>query len=269
LFITASYNPGENGKNTEEPEPAVTAKDFAPIDWDLYKDLPISKSATDDYQITKEEKECLTAWNEWITYWRKNNLGKFPSFPLWTHYWADNRPSDYSHMPKWKQKFVDQNVAFFIQHKEFAAKWLEDSKIRTAYTRSKAKFEWKAGDADSIWEGIIQFRPSGVRVKSATYTPTLVALNQTPILGRYSRRITVQEAALLQGFPAGWNERVNQSRASSYKQLGNAVHTGVIAYVLRKHCERDAEVLRKTTGGRALLEAVENSPAKPQIRFSL
>lgn len=267
LFITATLNPDNDGINTEEPLPAVSAKDFDPIKWDLYRDLPVSASTDEDYAITPEEKKCLSAWNEWIEYWRENDLGKFPSFPLWTQYWQTSRPSDYEQMPKWKQKFVDQNIGLFNQHKSFALGWLQRTQITTAFTKSKAKFEWQAGDANSVWDGLIQFRPSGVRVKSASYTPTLVALNQTPILGKLERRITVDEAALLQGFPPGWHQKVRQNRTASYKQLGNAVHTGVIAYVLRKHCERDADVLSQTARGKKLLQAISDSPIKPKISF--
>mgnify|MGYP000128337443 CR=1 FL=1 len=267
LFITATLNPDADGRNSEEPPPAVTLKDFDDISWDIFRDLQIDEAAGPEYSISASEEACLLAWDEWLTYWRKAKLGKFPSFPLWTEYWMDALPRDFATMPEWKKKIVMKNIAFFKDHRKFAHKWLRDNRIRENFTRSKGKFEWQAGEANSIWDCLIQFRPSGVRVKSPSYVPTLVALNQTPIVGKLKRRITVREAAQLQGFPEVWVASLHQSHSATYKQLGNAVNTGVIAYVLRKHCERDADLLQTSVQGRRLLSATKKAQGRPLIVF--
>jgi DNA (cytosine-5)-methyltransferase 1 len=84
---------------------------------------------------------------------------------------------------------------------------------------------------DSVWSGVIQFRPSGVRVKKPDYLPALVAMNQTSIIGSRRRTITVREAARLQAFPESFSFG-DQNPAQSFKQLGNAVSVGTVKFVL-------------------------------------
>ena len=95
------------------------------------------------------------------------------------------------------------------------------------FTPTQRKFEWQAGESiKSVWEGLIQIRPSGVRVKKPTCFPALVALVQIPIIGKYQRRLTVREAARLQSFPDSFIPNANDQQA--YKQFGNAVNVEVI-----------------------------------------
>ena len=93
--------------------------------------------------------------------------------------------------------------------------------------------EWQAGDSiKSLWDGIIQFRPSGIRVKKPTCFPALVAMVQIPIIGKYKRRLTVREAARLQSFPDSFIP--NQNDQQAYKQFGNAVNVNVIKTMAEK-----------------------------------
>ena len=106
---------------------------------------------------------------------------------------------------------------------------MEKWNIRNKFTKTNRKFEWQAGsDIRSVFEGIIQFRPSGVRIKRPTESPTLVAMNHRPIIGKYRRYITLKEAIKLQCFPE--NFIFNESENHAYKQLGNAVNVDVIEY---------------------------------------
>ena len=93
--------------------------------------------------------------------------------------------------------------------------------------------EWQAGDSiSSIWDGVIQFRPSGIRIKKPTCFPALVAIVQIPIVGKYKRRITVREAARLQSFPEDFEPCDNLQQA--YKQFGNSVNVEVIKYLTKE-----------------------------------
>lgn len=113
---------------------------------------------------------------------------------------------------------------------------------------------------DSIWKGLIHFRPSGIRVKQATYVPALVAITQTTIIGPSKRRITPLEAARLQGLPDYFSFG-DQSDALSYKQLGNGVSVGAVYQVIRAAASRDYEILSKTNPKllRSILKS-KNSP---------
>ena len=67
------------------------------------------------------------------------------------------------------------------------------------------KLEWQAGDQyESIFDCLIQFRLSGVRVKKPTQFSTLVAMNHQQIIGWLGRRLSVREAMRLQSFPESY-----------------------------------------------------------------
>lgn len=72
-----------------------------------------------------------------------------------------------------------------------------------------------------------------MRVKPATYLPALVAITQTSIIGSRRRRITPVEAGRLQGLPDQVFASGVVDDATAYKQVGNAVNTGVVAHVAR------------------------------------
>jgi DNA (cytosine-5)-methyltransferase 1 len=103
----------------------------------------------------------------------------------------------------------------------------------------------------------MHFRPSGIRAKRPTYLPALVAITQTSIIGSRRRRLSVREAARLQGLPE-WFSFGEQSDKSSYKQLGNGVSVGAIWHVVRTTIESHREVIEKTCP-----ELVSNVLAKP------
>ena len=83
-----------------------------------------------------------------------------------------------------------------------------------------------------MWDALIQFRPSGVRVKRPSAFPALVAMVQIPVIGKVKRRLTPREAARLQSFPDTFICNSNDHQA--YKQFGNAVNVKVIEYMAKQ-----------------------------------
>ena len=106
---------------------------------------------------------------------------------------------------------------------------------------SHRKFEWQGKDSKSIFECLIQFRPSGIRVKEPTYVPAFVAMAQTPVLGWELRELSENEASRIQGFPKAFTFQ-SQRRSLSLKQVGNAVHPGSASLVFHALIQRAKEL---------------------------
>ena len=178
------------------------------------------------YYINGHEEKVLTAWDDFYQGIKEKTIG----FPIWTEYF--NKPAE-KNMPKWKKDFINKNHQLYLNNRDFIDKWLKKYDFLNDFTPTQRKFEWQAGRSiKSIWEGLIQFRPSGVRVKKPTCFPALVAMVQIPIIGKYRRRLTIREAARLQSFPEVFVPNSNDQQA--YKQFGNAVNVNVIKYMAEK-----------------------------------
>lgn len=174
----------------------------------------------DKYKISKQEERVLSAWDE---FYKMIDL-KVIGFPIIVDFFDGNIDPDY---PNWKKQFVEKNHALYVLNKNSIDRWIKKWKVYETFTPTQRKMEWQAGSSiESIWEGLIQFRPSGVRVKSPNCFPALVAMVQVPIVGKYKRRLTIREAARLQSFPDSFIFDSNDHQA--YKQFGNAVNVNVI-----------------------------------------
>jgi DNA (cytosine-5)-methyltransferase 1 len=205
--------------------------------------------------LNNTDVEVLTLWETFIQHFKSNNI-KLPTFPIWSDDWdssydvkeaLDNNSDEFDNdesveldntvsykFPEWKQKFVLQNRAFYSEHKEFLGAWIATARNHPAFVGSRRKLEWQAGkfhNDDSIWKLLFQFRPSGIRVKRANYSPALVAMAQIVYVGEKRRKLCPREVARLQSFPDSF--KLPSSAASAYKQFGNSVNVEVIKYAAR------------------------------------
>lgn len=99
--------------------------------------------------------------------------------------------------PVWKIQFIKRNREFYEQHKEWLDSWLPKIK---KFENSHQKFEWNCGNEENptIFNKIIQFRPSGIRVKKPTYSPALVlTTTQIPIFSLISIHMNREEVTKL------------------------------------------------------------------------
>lgn len=239
--------------------------------WNLYKDLPIEENDKEmflKFRISHEEVELLEAWDSLVRQLKTSkDMLKLPGFPLWSDLWGKKQIYEFDELaPEWKKNFEHKNLSFYKEHKSVIDNWLKQHSIIRESPPSKRKFEWQAQDLPSLWDGLIHFRPSGIRVKKANYVPALVAITQTTILGKYKRRITPREAARLQGLKDNFNF-FNQSDSLSYKQLGNGVSVGAVYQVVKALARRDYDNLYKIN--RKLLESIEKSALNPNQGFQL
>jgi DNA (cytosine-5)-methyltransferase 1 len=134
--------------------------------------------------------------------------------------------------PKWKQDFIRQNREFYKKNKAWIDMWLP--KI-IKFPSSLQKLEWNIkGGSRNIWDHLIQFRASGVRIKRRNTAPSLVAMTDTqvPIVGWQRRYMTPLECARLQNL-----DELNElpiSSGKAFAALGNAVNSKVVEMVARE-----------------------------------
>lgn len=180
-----------------------------------------------DYKLSKHTIDVLKAWDE---FYHGIDI-KVVGFPVWSSFFktVGVDPS----FPDWKKEFVRKNQDLYKRNKAFIDKWLKKWNYLKGFTDTEKKFEWQCGTSvSSIWEAVIQFRPSGVRVKKPDIFQALVALVQTPIIGKYKRRLSVREAARLQSFPDDFIPDCNKQQA--YKQFGNSVNVKVLEEIFER-----------------------------------
>ena len=178
------------------------------------------------YFISEHEEKVLTCWDEFIKGVKEKVIG----FPVWSDEFG--KTYDYTNLgyPDWKVGFIRKSRQLYENNKEFIDEWLKKWDNLSDFTMTEQKFEWQCGkDCSSVWDALIQFRPSGVRVKRPSVFPALVAMVQIPIIGKVKRRLTPREAARLQSIPDSFICNPNDHQA--YKQFGNAVNVKVIQYM--------------------------------------
>lgn len=131
----------------------------------------------------------------------------------------------------WKLNFIKKNRELYNSNKH----WIDDWKIGLEELPiSLRKLEWNCGNSRRIIDDkIIQFRPSGIRVKTSNSIPTLVAMNttQTPYFPWLNRYMTIKEGLALQGFSE--LEFITDSPSQNYKAIGNAVNPEVVIRISR------------------------------------
>lgn len=187
---------------------------------------------TNKYKLNKNLLKILDCWDEFIHIIPKEK--RIIGYPIWSDEFGQTY--DYNDYPERKQEIIKKNRKLFATYKKEITKWLKKRKVRDTFTNTDRKFEWQAGkDIDSVYDGIIQFRTSGIRVKRPTESPALVAMDHRPIYGPKKRYITPREAARLQSFPD--NFILNKDPKESFKQLGNAVNVDVIYNVFKLFIE--------------------------------
>lgn len=215
VYIGGIYDPAHIDEPIELEFDNLLNKDELSI-YDILED-----EKQEGFEISDQEAKVLTAWDEFYRGIKIKSIG----FPVTIDYFKFN--GSISDLPSWKQSHIERNVKLYHDNRSFIDSWLKKWDDLSDFTPTQRKLEWQCSDSiDSIFEGVIQMRPSGIRVKKPTVFPALVAMVQIPIIGRYRRRLTPRECARLQSFPDSF--MICPNRHQAYKQFGNSVNVNVL-----------------------------------------
>ncbi len=274
FFIVAKL-----GKLPENPFPTTNRDTVTTLNDIVQPFKELTKQERDETRLSDSQRTCIEHWNHLITSLPEDKV-PLPSFPIWgdeldaTYPFEDYTPyvattqelrkrlkafgvnGEHIHeellsmlpnyarvkqikFPDWKIDFIRQNRAWFMQYRKYFSKtWVK--KLRS-FPQSFRKLEWNCKDEErNLWCHVLQFRPSGLRVKRYSSSPALVAMTSTqiPVLGPRQRFLTRIEGLRLQGFPD--YHKLPASRDKAFMALGNAVHVGVVE-AIAKHLINGAD----------------------------
>lgn len=302
VFITATLAPAvvADDERFGGPDPVAAMTDRFPVtigseehfdpkaDWHL-EDLLDDSHNIPGCDLTDSERHWIDAWDAFVQIMRPLMGDRhLPGHPIWADAWMDFRemkrlrwgprmqvPSSVTmpmvdpSLPKWKQSHLAKNYDMFARHFEAIIPWAQYWGVYTErFPASRRKLEWQAQDTKSLWDTVMHFRPSGIRAKKPTYLPALVAITQTSIVGPRERRLSPRETARLQGLPDSF-VFPGQPAAATYKQMGNGVNVGAVWHVFREHVRRDRELLAASPEGKAIVDAVDAAPLRPNETLAL
>jgi DNA (cytosine-5)-methyltransferase 1 len=133
--------------------------------------------------------------------------------------------------PRWKKHFIRSNREFYKSNKRFIEDVVQN--IRRSEFPSWQKLEWNVGDSPrNIFDYVIQFRASGIRIKKSDFFPSLVCTTtQIPIIGWEKRYISKSEGSKLQALEG---LELPETENGAFRALGNAVNAKIVR-IIAKH----------------------------------
>lgn len=267
FFVVASLD-----KLPDDPFPKAQRHRRTSLKDIVQSNSKLSKTDQKETALTKQQVACINHWNSLLA--KLPDEIDLPSFPIWGDEMCATYPFERGtphlcperelrkylrnkgnprrmrkrellallpnyararqrRFPRWKVDFIRQNREWFDEISEYVpSSWMV--KLRK-FPASLRKLEWNCqGEERDLWKHVLQFRPSGLRVKRYTSCPALVAMTSTqiPILGPKRRFISRVEGLRLQGF--GDRHALPKSRERAFGALGNAVHVGVVKAIMSR-----------------------------------
>ena len=140
--------------------------------------------------------------------------------------------------PKWKINLIKKNRDFYKENKDFIDKFVLDNPRLKTFSFSWQKLEWSCQGADrTLDDKIIQFRPSGLRVKLSNWSPALTTIRtQNIYIPKIKRKLTLLELAKLQSMDIKHLPDIYDGKFvpnGGYKAFGNAVNVEVVRLIAK------------------------------------
>jgi len=222
IFFVCVRNDIYNGKEIEllDVNQGLTAED-------IVEEVPDPK-----YNISDDIRNVLDAWDELI---KQFEVGEKLSPTIMMHdAYKNYTDTELNALPSWRRDYIMRNKPLLQKYKKIIDPWYKKYKEILSKREIYGQLEWQTGpvkENESIYNHFIQLRQSGLRIKKGEYFPTLVAITQTPIYGKYKRHITPRECARLQSFPETF--KLDPIDRVTYKQMGNSVNVFNVSTVIK------------------------------------
>ncbi len=145
---------------------------------------------------------------------------------------------DQEKFPDWKISYIKKNRDFYKKNKEF----IDDFMLRNPRLKklefSYQKLEWSCqGAARTFNDKILQFRPSGLRVKLNNWAPALTTVRtQNVYIPKLKRRLSLLELSKLQSMDIKYLPDIYDGKFvpnGGYKAFGNAVNVKVVGLIAK------------------------------------
>ena len=145
---------------------------------------------------------------------------------------------DQEKFPDWKISYIRKNRDFYKKNKEF----IDDFVLRNPRLKklefSYQKLEWSCqGAARTFNDKILQFRPSGLRVKLNNWAPALTTIRtQNVYIPKLKRRLSLLELSKLQSMDIKHLPDIYDGKFvpnGGYKAFGNAVNVKVVGLIAK------------------------------------
>ena len=251
-----------------EPFSSIASVPVKSLDSFLYTRSSLTAQERSETTLTERQAECIDIWQSIV---ERLPEGSLPTFPLWSYEWGatydfeSKTPhatpafqlsrqlgaspdlskrellklmpayarASVRRFPNWKVSFIQRNRDWYQQYKRFIRK--QNLEALRSLQPSLQKLEWNSKDGSrNLRQHILQFRPSGLRVKKYGHIPSLVAMTTTqiPIIGRKGRFLSRREGLKLLGFSE--HHALPESLNHAFAALGNGVHVEVVRFVAER-----------------------------------
>jgi len=140
--------------------------------------------------------------------------------------------------PNWKINYIRKNRVFYRENKDFIDKFVLDNPKLKTFAFSFQKLEWSCQGAErTLDDKIIQFRPSGLRVKLSNWSPALTTVRtQNIYIPKIKRKLSLFELAKLQSMDIKHLPDIYDGKFvpnGGYRAFGNAVNVEVVRLIAK------------------------------------